>query len=99
MDIVAQLNARGVAQMTTQQIKDKCRKSCGAVLEEAAKERVYAKTTGGGPPITTYKDPTTEKIIQLHQGAPNFFGIDGGIEMGLSVNMIDSNMGLDGKNS
>lgn len=99
MDIVTQLNARGVAQRTTQQIKDKCRKSCRAVREEAANERAYAKTTRGVPPITTYKDPITETIIQLDQGAPNFFGIDGDIEMRLSVNMIDSNLGLDGKNS
>ena len=99
VDIAAELNARGGAQRTPQQIKDKWRKSCGTAREEAAKERAYAKTTGGGPPSTTYKDPTTEKILQLHQRAPNFFGIDGGIEMGLSVNMIDSNLGLDGKNS
>ena len=50
-------------------------------------------------PCTTYKDPTTEKILQLHQGAPNFLGIEGGIEMGLSVNIIDRNLGLNGKNS
>jgi hypothetical protein len=51
------------------------------------------------PPITTYKDPTTEQIIQLHQAVPNFFGIDGDIEMRLPVNMIGSNLGLYGKNS
>jgi hypothetical protein len=52
-----------------------------------------------GHRVQLIKDPTTEKILQLQQGAPNFFGIDGGIEMGRSINMIDSNLGLNGKNS
>ena len=67
MDIAAQLNARGGAHRTPQQIKDKWRKSSATAREEAAKEWAYAKTTGGGPSSTTYKDPTTEKILQLHQ--------------------------------
>ena len=48
-----------------QQIKDKWRKSCGEAREEAAKERAYAKTTGGGHISTTryiskFKTKTTK---------------------------------------
>ena len=73
MDIAAQPNARDEAQMTPQQLINKWRKSCEAAREEAAKERACATTTGGGPRSTTYKYPTTAKILQLHQGALNFF--------------------------
>ncbi|CAC5360908.1 unnamed protein product [Mytilus coruscus] len=71
-DIAKQLNARGGAQRTATQIKEKWMKSCGAAREEAAKEKVHARTTGGGPPAKA-NDPVTQKILELHQGAPNFF--------------------------
>ncbi|CAG2189257.1 unnamed protein product [Mytilus edulis] len=97
-DIAKQLNSRGAAQRTANQIKEKWRKSCGAAREEAAKDKAHARTTGGGPPAKA-KDPVTQKILELHQGAPNFFGIDGGLEIGmpLPLETINNPFGLNGK--
>ncbi|CAC5416294.1 unnamed protein product [Mytilus coruscus] len=52
----------------------------GTSREETAKENVHARTTGGGPPAKA-KDHVTGKILELHHGAPNFYGIDGGLEI------------------
>ncbi|CAC5386076.1 unnamed protein product [Mytilus coruscus] len=90
--------AQNGAQRTATQIKEKWRKSCGAAREEAAKEKVHARTTGGGPPAKA-NDPVTQKILELHQGAPNFYGIDGGFEIGmpLPLELINNPFGLNGK--
>ncbi|XP_052067359.1 uncharacterized protein LOC127706740 [Mytilus californianus] len=89
------VEARGGAQRTATQIKEKWRKSCGAAREEAAKEKVHARTTGGGPQAKA-NDPVTQKILELHQGAPNFYGIHGGLDIGmpLPLELINNPFGL-----
>ncbi|CAC5363825.1 unnamed protein product [Mytilus coruscus] len=64
---------------TVDQIKEKWRKSCSKAKLEASDVKESAIRPAG----TTWRILTTRprKIILLHEDAPHFFGIDGGIDI------------------
>ncbi|CAG2252269.1 unnamed protein product [Mytilus edulis] len=82
-----QTNSGGGPKWTVEQIKEKWRKSCSKAKLEANDIKRVRNKTGGGPHVEDVDD-TTNKIIVLHEDAPHFFGIDGGIDVGVLEKMF-----------
>ncbi|VDI67162.1 Hypothetical predicted protein [Mytilus galloprovincialis] len=88
VNITNSVNARaGGPKWTVEQIKEKWRKSCSKAKLEANDIKRVRNKTGGGPHVEDVDD-TTNKIIVLHEDAPHFFGIDGGIDVGVLEKMF-----------
>ncbi|CAC5417385.1 unnamed protein product [Mytilus coruscus] len=88
LNITNSVNARaGGPKWTVDQIKEKWRKSCSKAKLEASDVKRVRNKTGGGPHVEDIDD-TSKKIILLHEDAPHFFGIDGGIDVGVLEKMF-----------
>ena len=80
------LNARGGGGVprSVDQIKEKWRKACSKAKNEKVKDKISRLKTGGGPKRPDL-DPVTQKVLDLHEEAPNFIGLEGGVEVGINI--------------
>ena len=70
-DITREINAVGVANRTTHEVKEKWKNPTST----AKKRRQECQTSGGPPPKKV--SPVKERIINLFQDTPLFTGLDG----------------------
>ncbi|KAG1670651.1 hypothetical protein GQR58_016754 [Nymphon striatum] len=84
-EITDKLNARADNQKrTVAQVKEKWRKECSKAKLELNLSIKSQKKTGGGP-SEYFLNENTQKIITLHSDAPNFVGIEGGMDIGVDL--------------
>nr|XP_022341866.1 myb/SANT-like DNA-binding domain-containing protein 4 isoform X4 [Crassostrea virginica] len=79
--VVDAVNSRGGVIRTVDQVRERYRKACSKAKGERIAQKQHRFKTGGGPPPPAI-DAISEKILLLNDNAPNFVGIDGGVEVG-----------------
>nr|XP_022292689.1 myb/SANT-like DNA-binding domain-containing protein 4 [Crassostrea virginica] len=79
--VVDAVNSRGGVIRTVDQVRERYRKACSKAKGERIAQKQHRFKTGGGPPPPA-TDAISEKILLLNDNAPNFVGIDGGVEVG-----------------
>ena len=79
--VVDAVNVRGGVIRTVDQVIERYRKACSKANGERIAQKQHRLKTGGGPPPPAI-DAISEKILLLNDNAPNFVGIDGGVEVG-----------------
>lgn len=78
-DITRKVNALGVCQRSTQEIKDKWRGMVGNAKKEHCQIKKSIKQTGGGHGPAS-PNAASKKIIDIFGEDPSFSGISGGLE-------------------